>query len=1140
MSVRKLPEEVQSLLRTGININCPSQCVIELVLNAIDAGATSIAVRVDLRYFKFQVVDNGHGMDLENIDRVGSRYMTSKCHTLQDLYSHLDFFGFRGEALASLRELSGILALESRPSGNEQTYCKVFTHGKSHRAGLANTKRPSVGTTVTVTDFMYNMPVRRKRIKEAVDLEEIKSQLECIALMHPQVSISLRNDVKYNIIMQTHRTTDTLKVFSNLFGDTISKSLVPVLFELDRFKVSGYIGKISHPQKNLQFIYVNKRLILKSKLHKLVDALLAKSFILRANGPWKNVPISKKLDSRFFIACSPPEKRNKYGVYVLNVECSYCDYDIALDPRKTLVEFKDWDSILKCTEEAVRSFLEKESLVFSGDLDSDYRSSPSRDVGKLCDESLICEMDQLSKECALALPDHPSKLIDTNTFVDPPRKSVGVDALNGAGMVHGLPARRKAFVKEKILASSSPQSPNISNTGLNIDNQASKLNLFESTLVSEVDKCSENPLPSSTFSVSILSSKGLKRKCDKSDIKSKEHFVKPAIPQKKHKCSMNKINSVSSRASSVSADSEDPLFSCKHYLTKSKPKNDLISLPKLTKECRLTPCESRRENGSSFVCEIKTSTAVQTSASLDNRPVFFSDIIASVPENEDMLDTASYPILRPTKHTKMSTPVTVSSGSIPCGQDGKTPNNSPRIISTTYSKDLFSNLPTQINSGASNLIDGSPFLIRDHHIGSSEMIMNDISTELCSKDYDSTGSQNHCAEEGDKSKLSSPIKEVINANMISLTQQSTKHCPSSSFVCETISNGKSSPMMHAANDSTTLSGRKRNNEISHDNNSPYKKICVDDVTLTLPSGTNNSPCLSAKQTDVLSLSVTSQELIRAMDDAVQSMSNCGVLANCIPLNGMADSVAVNAMEAMPEPQVARLIDLESCKGSEDSSNVNQWMKATDSEGGVFYVHKRSGITSFDAPVPTQDQVSFSMINRCSFLPKGMSPILKTSSCKPIKNDASLMPTSCQMMKDVISRSNSLQDELAVIKWRDLLEVQDSGCKPYVTQLLDDAENRMKYCEQPVPNAKIIDKCAINIYNVMFPYAFTREMFSSIKVLGQMDRKFIVTLASVAGSKKPHVIVLFDQHAVHERIRLEKLMKDKKRESLCGVPYRLFL
>nr|CAD7459310.1 unnamed protein product [Timema tahoe] len=52
----------------------------------------------------------------------------------------------------------------------------------------------------------------------------------------------------------------------------------------------------------------------------------------------------------------------------------------------------------------------------------------------------------------------------------------------------------------------------------------------------------------------------------------------------------------------------------------------------------------------------------------------------------------------------------------------------------------------------------------------------------------------------------------------------------------------------------------------------------------------------------------------------------------------------------------------------------------------------------------------------------------------------------------------------------------------------------------------------------------------------MDRKFIVTLASVAGSKKPHVIVLFDQHAVHERIRLEKLMKDYQIDG-CNTHFR---
>jgi DNA mismatch repair protein MLH3 len=115
--------------------------------------------------------------------------MTSKCHSLEDLHNHLNLFGFRGEALASVREVSGLLTFESRPKGSDVTYCKVFTHGKSHRAGISKTMRPGQGTTITVHDFMYNMPVRRQRIRSAIDLEEIKSHIECIALMHPQVNI---------------------------------------------------------------------------------------------------------------------------------------------------------------------------------------------------------------------------------------------------------------------------------------------------------------------------------------------------------------------------------------------------------------------------------------------------------------------------------------------------------------------------------------------------------------------------------------------------------------------------------------------------------------------------------------------------------------------------------------------------------------------------------------------------------------------------------------------------------------------------------------------------------------------------------------------------------------------------------------
>lgn len=51
-----------------------------------------------------------------------------------------------------------------------------------------------------------------------------------------------------------------------------------------------------------------------------------------------------------------------------------------------------------------------------------------------------------------------------------------------------------------------------------------------------------------------------------------------------------------------------------------------------------------------------------------------------------------------------------------------------------------------------------------------------------------------------------------------------------------------------------------------------------------------------------------------------------------------------------------------------------------------------------------------------------------------------------------------------------------------------------------------------------------ELFSRMRVLGQVDRKFIATV--VAERDQKELLVLFDQHAVHERIRLEEIYRGK--------------
>lgn len=52
-------------------------------------------------------------------------------------------------------------------------------------------------------------------------------------------------------------------------------------------------------------------------------------------------------------------------------------------------------------------------------------------------------------------------------------------------------------------------------------------------------------------------------------------------------------------------------------------------------------------------------------------------------------------------------------------------------------------------------------------------------------------------------------------------------------------------------------------------------------------------------------------------------------------------------------------------------------------------------------------------------------------------------------------------------------------------------------------------------------SFSKDIFKNLEIIGQVDRKFIV-----AFDTSKDLVLLFDQHAVHERVRLEELMTGK--------------
>ncbi|CAL4159006.1 unnamed protein product [Meganyctiphanes norvegica] len=306
---------------------------------------------------------------------LGKRYSTSKCHSLHDLNTNLGQYGFRGEAVASLVDVAGIVDVTTKHRSSTDTYTKLFAYGKEKSLQRSKVPRPSFGTTVTVQDFMYNMPVRRKRIKETIEIENIRIRLESFALMHPEISFSLRNDLKNEKVMQTHKGKNAITAFMQLYGHDRAQSLVEVFHTRDQFEINGYISIQPYINKSLQYIYINKRVVLKTKVHSLMNDLLSHSSIISKKLHPVGVSVGSSGSGK---APSSPSKGLKlYGIFILNIECPFEEYDICIDPSKTLVEFRDWHKLLLTVEEWVIKFCQEENIVIS--LDERYRRSGKED-----------------------------------------------------------------------------------------------------------------------------------------------------------------------------------------------------------------------------------------------------------------------------------------------------------------------------------------------------------------------------------------------------------------------------------------------------------------------------------------------------------------------------------------------------------------------------------------------------------------------------------------------------------------------------------------------------------------------------------------------------------------------------------------
>uniref|UniRef100_A0A3B4B1U1 MutL C-terminal dimerisation domain-containing protein n=1 Tax=Periophthalmus magnuspinnatus TaxID=409849 RepID=A0A3B4B1U1_9GOBI len=73
-----------------------------------------------------------------------------------------------------------------------------------------------------------------------------------------------------------------------------------------------------------------------------------------------------------------------------------------------------------------------------------------------------------------------------------------------------------------------------------------------------------------------------------------------------------------------------------------------------------------------------------------------------------------------------------------------------------------------------------------------------------------------------------------------------------------------------------------------------------------------------------------------------------------------------------------------------------------------------------------------------------------------------------------------------------------------------------------------DGLTVKVHNILFPYRFSKAMIPTMKVINQVDKKFLACLINTTedlANSTTNLLVLMDQHAAHERVRLENLIAD---------------
>jgi DNA mismatch repair protein mutL len=318
-----LPDVLISQIAAGEVIERPASAIKELLENALDAGASQIEIRIEeggLR--RLQVIDNGRGIEKDQLPLALARHATSKIASLADL-EHVTSLGFRGEALASMAAVSR-LTLASRPLAAEHGWKVDVQPGQA--APPPEPAAIAPGTVIEVIDLFSATPARRKFLKSpATEAAYCLDAIRRIALSHPAVQFVVHQDGRE--VRRWPATTPAQRI-ENLVGD--GARLLPVSAQAGPLAVEGLLGEpdAARARSDRQYLFVNGRFV----RDRMLAQAIRQAFRDRLHG-------------------------ERYPVFALFLTIDPTLVDANVHPAKTEVRFRDPGAVRHLVFHAIENAL---------------------------------------------------------------------------------------------------------------------------------------------------------------------------------------------------------------------------------------------------------------------------------------------------------------------------------------------------------------------------------------------------------------------------------------------------------------------------------------------------------------------------------------------------------------------------------------------------------------------------------------------------------------------------------------------------------------------------------------------------------------------------------------------------------------